>query len=226
MTTFGNRAFDFLKSLQPNFSIPAKIDCLLPFESEEVKSVNQVFYDKYFNDNNSRTAILGINPGRFGAGVTGVNFTDPIKLENSLGIKNTFIKRNELSSDFVYQVIDNFGGPKIFYSKFFISSVCPIGFTSNGKNLNYYDDKKLKQNIVEFVFQCLTKQIKIGLQIKKVICLGEGSNFKFLNELNKKYKFFEEIIPLPHPRFIMQYRRKQIDDYLENYLNTLINLAG
>ena len=84
----------------------------------------------------------------------------------------------------------------------------------------------MKQNIVEFVFQCLTKQIKIGLQIKKVICLGEGSNFKFLNELNKKYKFFEEIIPLPHPRFIMQYRRKQIDDYLENYLNTLINLAG
>ena len=183
MTTFGNRAFDFLNSLQPNFSIPDKIDCLLPFQSDEVKVVNQLFYKKYFNDNDSRTAILGINPGRFGAGITGVNFTDPFKLENNLGIKNTFPKRNELSSDFVYRVIENFGGPKTFYSKFYISSVCPIGFTLNGRNLNYYDDKILKKNIVEFVVQCLAKQIDIGLQTKKVFCLGEGSNFKFLNEL-------------------------------------------
>ena len=223
MTTFGNRAFDFLNSLQPNFSIPDKIDCLLPFESDEVKIVNQVFYEKYFNDNNSRIAILGINPGRFGAGITGVNFTDPIKLESNLGIKNTFIKRNELSSDFVYHVINNFGGPEIFYSKFYISSVCPIGFTSNGKNLNYYDDKTLKKNISEFIIHCLAKQIEIGLKTTKVICLGEGLNFNFLSELNKEYKFFEEIIPLPHPRFIMQYRRKQINDYLEIYLNTLSN---
>jgi hypothetical protein len=40
-------------------------------------------------------------------------------------------------------------------------------------------------------------------------------------ELNRKLQFFKEIIPLPHPRFIMQYRRKQKETYLLQYLSAL-----
>lgn len=41
------------------------------------------------------TNILGINPGRFGAGTTGIAFIDPIRLENECGINNSFPKKVE-----------------------------------------------------------------------------------------------------------------------------------
>jgi len=43
----------------------------------------------------------------------------------------------------------------------------------------------------------------------------------FFIDIFKKHKFFEKIIPLPHPRFIMQYRRKQAADYIQSYVDTL-----
>ncbi len=39
-----------------------------------------------------RYLILGINPGRFGGGITGIPFTDPIRLQNICGIENDFQK--------------------------------------------------------------------------------------------------------------------------------------
>ena len=52
-------------------------------------------------------------------------------------------------------------------------------------------------------------------------CLGEGTNYKIFQRLNAKHSFFKEIIPLPHPRFIMQYRRKKVDEYVKLYLQKL-----
>ena len=49
-----------------------------------------------------RHLLLGINPGRFGGGVTGIPFTDPIRLQNVCGIENNFEKKQELSSVFIY----------------------------------------------------------------------------------------------------------------------------
>ena len=44
------------------------------------------------------TLILAINPGRLGAGVTNIAFTDPVHLERDCGIANDFPKREELSA--------------------------------------------------------------------------------------------------------------------------------
>ena len=71
-----------------------------------------------------------------GAGVTGIPFTDPLCLEQNCGIQNPFDKRPELSSDFIYRFISAYGSAESFYSKFLISSLCPLGFVRNGKNLN------------------------------------------------------------------------------------------
>ena len=87
--------------------------------------------------------MLGINPGRFGAGVTGITFTDPVRLEKECGIPNNFDKRQELSSVFIYDFIAAWGGAEAFYSRFFLSAVFPLGFTREGRNLNYYDDPQL-----------------------------------------------------------------------------------
>ena len=162
--------------------------------------------------------ILGINPGRFGSGITGISFTDPIKLETELRIKNSFVKRAELSSDFIYQVIRQYGGPEIFFKRFYISAVCPIGFLKDSKNINYYDDKVLLASVNQFIIQNIELQLTFGIDRTIAYCLGEGENFKYLNRLNQEFDFFEKIVPLPHPRFIMQYRRKFIPDYAGRYL--------
>ena len=52
-------------------------------------------------------------------------------------------------------------------------------------------------------------------------CIGGEKNFKYLSSLNNRYNWFQEIVSLPHPRFIMQYNRKFLDDYINRYLNVL-----
>ena len=161
--------------------------------------------------------MMGINPGRMGAGLTGIPFTDPVELELNCGIENSFPKKSELTSTFIYQVIDTMGGPSDFFERFYISAVCPLGFVKNGKNLNYYDLPELK-NLVEQKFpEWITRQFKFGLSAKICICVGEGKNFEFLTEMNQKHKLFDEIVGLPHPRFIMQYKRKELKTYVKIY---------
>src|SRR6185369_14809972 len=142
---------------------------------------------------------------------------DPVKLE-ALGIVNDFQKKKELSADFVYQVIEAFGGAKKFYQIFYISAISPLGFTKEDKNLNYYDVNGLPELLNKFIVECMNLQLTWGLNKKVCFCLGEGENFKFLKKLNDQYHFFEEIIPLPHPRFIMQYRRKRVNEFIDLYL--------
>jgi Domain of unknown function (DUF4918) len=165
--------------------------------------------------------IIGINPGRFGAGLTGIPFTDPIKLETICGIKNDLPKKAELSADFIYTMIHRYGGPALFYKDFYFTSVSPLGFTKAGKNLNYYDDKKLTERLLPFMVDCMQRQLTFGMNTRVAFCLGEGDNYKFLSRFNEQYHFFKNIIPLAHPRFIMQYKRKSLHHYVDNYITRL-----
>jgi hypothetical protein len=205
----------------PQLKVPKGVEVLNPYRNEETSMLVKAFYDKYYSDNKTRTLLLGINPGRFGAGVTGISFTDPIRLERDCGIANDIAKKPELSSDFIYRMIDRFGGPQKFYSKYFISAVSPLGFMRHGKNINYYDDNKLKKAVRPFAIECITRLVKLGVNREKCFCIGEGKNLKFLEELNRANKWFAQIIPLAHPRFIMQYRRKELEGYISEYVEKL-----
>jgi hypothetical protein len=165
--------------------------------------------------------LIGINPGRFGGGVTGVPFTDPIRLEKICGIKNDYQKKQELSSVFIYDMIEAFGGAQKFYGQFYFSAVSPLGFVKHGKNLNYYDDKILLKQIEPFVIDCMNKQIAFGLVTDVCFCIGEGENLKYLRKLNDQHKWFDKIESVPHPRFIMQYKLKKKKDYIDIYLKKL-----
>lgn len=226
MKGFGLSAFRFYSNLKTNFIIPKNIECLLPNENRQTHSYVKLFFEKYYNDKSSRHFIFGINPGRHGAGMTGIAFTDPINLQDVCGISNDLPRKPELSSEYIYKVIQNFGGPGKFYRRFFLTSVCPIGFTREGKNLNYYDDRKLLQETKPFILQALRKQIEFGAKNDVAICLGQGKNYAFLSDLNEKYKFFKRIIPLPHPRFVMQYKRKSMSLYIERFVNTLQSIES
>jgi hypothetical protein len=209
---------DFYKQLLPPPGLPTGVEVLLPFNEASVITTFRAFYDKYYADANPRYAIIGINPGRFGSGVTGVPFTDPIRLQSDCGIENSFAKKQELSSVFMYEMINAFGGPEAFYSRFYITSYSPLGFVMGGKNLNYYDDKSLASTIEPFAVACMNEQLAWGIHRTVAFCLGDGKNFAFLSKLNTKHQFFEKIIPLSHPRFIMQYKLKSKQDYIDKYL--------
>ncbi|MBN1115874.1 MAG: DUF4918 family protein [Bacteroidales bacterium] len=217
----GNNLHEFFTNLDFKYENHSKIEVLNPYSSANVIKISEEFYTKYYNDNNPRVLILGINPGRFGAGITGISFTDPIELENNLGIMNDFEKKPELSAGFIHEVIGEYGGPSLFYNKFLVSAVCPLGFTKDGININYYDDKDLFEKSKSFIIKTLKKQVELVNNNSVCFCIGQGKNLKFLQEINRTNKFFKTLEVLPHPRWIMQYRRKQKDFFIKEYIKAL-----
>jgi len=215
------KLIDFYQSLRPPGNLPRDIEILFPQKDPQVIELIKKFFEKYFNDTRPRRLMLGINPGRYGAGITGVNFTAPRQLKENCGIDHHLDLTSELSAEFIYDMIGEYGGVKKFYTNWFIGSVCPLGFVKNGKNINYYDDKKLMAAVTTFIIDCIHKQIAIGFSTDKCLCIGGEKNFKFLSGLNNEHKWFGEIVPLPHPRFILQYRRKQKDQFIHQYLSAL-----
>jgi Domain of unknown function (DUF4918) len=208
-------------SVKPTLKLPHGVKWLMPYDDPETRKAMTVFYERFYHDDHSRIYILGINPGRFGAGLTGVPFTDPIRLEQ-LGFKNSFPKKQELSSVFIYEMIDACGGPEQFYSKYYITSLSPLGFVLNGKNYNYYDDPQLSRVIKPFIVENIETQLKFGADTTRVYCLGQGKNFEYLQKLNDEYHWWERVIPLPHPRWIMQYRLKQKGEFIQQYKEALL----
>lgn len=221
MKTWAEHLFQFYTSLHPTQKLPNNIDWLYPQQSPNVLTTVQQFLQKYFNDTNRRTLFLGINPGRFGAGITGVNFTAARQLTENCGIEHPFGKRSELSAEFIYAMITAYGGPQAFYSRFFIGSVCPLGFVKGGKNINYYDDKELQQTVEPFIIESIENQLSFPVDRSRCLCIGGEKNYRYLSGLNKRFHWFEEVVPLPHPRFVMQYRRKYVPQFIQLYLDAI-----
>jgi len=216
----------FLFNLNLPFTLPQGIDVLDVHKLASVREACNLFYSKFYHDTARRHLLLGINPGRFGGGVTGIPFTDPIRLDTFCGIANTFEKKQELSSVFMYDMMQAYGGPGLFYRKFYISSISPLGFVRAGKNLNYYDDAELLKLVEPFVVDCINQQLSWGLHANICFCIGESENLNYLNKLNEKYGWFSKIIGLPHPRFIMQYKLKQKEAYVNTYISRLNSVNG
>lgn len=218
--TLADQILSFQKKLKIKNDLPKGVQVMNPYQKKEAAALCEKFYRKFYSDNESRTMILGINPGRFGGGVTGIPFTDPVKLVE-LGIPSELPRKRELSADFIYHMIDACGGPEKFYGKFYISAVSPLGFVKDDKNLNYYDVKGLPELLDTFIVKCMNDQLSWGMNRKVCYSLGEGENFKFIQGLNNRHRFFENVVPLPHPRFIMQYRRKRLEEFVELYKSKL-----
>jgi|HubBroStandDraft_1064217.scaffolds.fasta_scaffold55999_2 hypothetical protein len=208
----------FYRNLRPRFTLGKGIGIMNPYKDSTAWAITEQFYPKYYNDDRPRAFIFGINPGRHGAGVTGIPFTDPIRLTEKCGIANGLPKRGELSSEFVYRVIDAYGGPAAFYGRYHFTGLSPLGFVREGKNLNYYDDKELMKAFEPFMLRCIRQQLATMPTFPICYCLGEGENFKYFSRINERHHFFKEIVPLPHPRWVMQYRRKKVAEYVKLYV--------
>jgi hypothetical protein len=223
--TFADKVVSFNKQLEyTGAALPQGIRIMNPFrEYGQTISISETFYYKYYNDNNPRHIILGINPGRFGGGLTGIPFTDPKRLKTECGIHYNGKATHEPSSVFVYEMINAYGGVEAFYNKFYINSLCPLGFTTvdvkgKEKNYNYYDSKELADAVNDFIIDNIRKQIDLGIITDVCFCFGTGKNENYLRKLNEEHRFFKKIIALEHPRFIMQYKTASKQFYIDRYL--------
>ena len=218
--TFAERATKYFSSLKLPKRLPQEISILNPYSKKEVNNTVQRFFKKYFDDNENRVFVFGINPGRFGGGLTGISFTDPVALREECGIENDLGDRQELSSKFIYKMIKEYGGVKKFYSKIFITALYPLAIIKDGKNYNYYDSLKLYESLKTQIALAIKEQTRFGADKRFAVCLGK-KNAKFFNEINKEHNYFEELRVLDHPRYIMQYRSKEVNNYVADYIKAL-----
>ena len=227
---FCDRVLKFNTELSKiKIELPKDYELINPYNGTNKDNINKItkeFYSIYYNDNNTRRLIIGSSPARRGTSVTGIPFEDAEHLKNTTGIQIDNFYINKSSSNFLYDVIEKYGGSDKFYSKFYMNFVCPIGIVkinSKGKkvNYNYYENKKIKEILTTFIIESLKKQIELGIDTSICYCIGSGENYTYLTKLNEEYHLFKKIIPLEHPRFIMQYNSKDKDKYIKKYLNAL-----
>ncbi|SHE84688.1 SMUG2 DNA glycosylase family protein [Chryseobacterium vrystaatense] len=224
-TTFADSVIEFNKNLQFSGNLPEGFDVMNPYlDNPETMTVMQEFYHKYYHDRSQRKLIIGINPSRHGAGVTGVPFTDTKRLESVCGIKMDSARTHEISSVFMYDMIAGYGGPEEFYRDIYINSPFPLAIVRKTKtgwlNANYYDDKKLFEAVKEFMIDSLKKHISMGVDTSEVFVLGK-KNSEFISKLNKEANLFEKMTVLEHPRYIQQYKTKEKQLYIDKYIIAL-----
>jgi len=223
---FSDKIINFLKNLQSPQKLPPNVRAMNPYlESEQAMKLAECFYTKYYNDQRKRKFILGINPGRFGAGLTGIPFTDTKRLSEFCDIEVPGKHSHEPSSVFVYQVIQAYGGLEKFYADFYINSLSPLGFIrlnekNNWVNYNYYDSAELFHAVKDFMISSLRKQLDFGLDRKKCYVLGK-KNHRFIQQINEEENFFDELVVLKHPRYIVQYQSSAIGEYVDQYIEVL-----
>ena len=219
--TFSKQILDFYFSLPKDTPLPNGVETIYPFDNVETRRVMQTFFDKYYDDDRPRTYLVGINPGRLGSGITGIGFADAFHLEKYCDIHNSFDKRVEISAAFMFEVMEAYGGVEKFYKDFFFTTVMPLGLLKDNKNYNYYDDLETQNALEPFIEETLLKQMSFPQARPNIICVGTGKNLKYLKAFNDKHQCFESIEVVPHPRWVMQYRRKEKEKYIQVYLDAL-----
>ena len=224
--SFGNKVINFNEELNFLEALPEGFQVLNPYiDNPETMEVMRQFYQKFYSDSQTRKFIVGINPSRHGAGVTGVPFTDTKRLESVCGIKMESAHTHEISSVFMYDMIQQFGGATAFYKQFYINSPFPLAIVRKTKegnwlNANYYDDNNLFEMVRDFMILTLKKHISLGLDTSEVYVLGK-KNAIFIQKLNKEAHLFDQLNVLEHPRYIQQYKSKEKQLYIDKYILTL-----
>ena len=228
--TVAQRVLDFNRHLaDTDIELPDGYALVNPFDgpgSERAEAATRAFYQRFYYDDQPRQLMLGSSPARRGTALTGVPFANEQLLRAEAGVDIDGYATQRTSSVFLDEVIAQCGGHGRYYSHILMSFVCPLGVVrtkSDGRevNANYYDTKELLRRLRPFIVDTLERQVALGVDTARCYCIGSGENYRFLDALNAERKFFGEVIPLEHPRFITQYNPAKKADYLDKYLRAL-----
>lgn len=138
------------------------------------------FHKKYIEPNNPKIVICGINPGRLGAGLTGIPFVDFKSLQELL--PNVTNANSEKSSRFFYSIIQEFGADK-FYKNFHVTNLSWLGFYNikSGRNVNY---DILPTPIAIFILEKFVEEMNL-VKPEIIVPLGNIVNFELINLVKK-----------------------------------------
>lgn len=222
---FADKVVEFNRNLHYSGKLPDDFQVLNPYlDNPETMEIMKKFYLKYYNDSNLRKFLIGINPSRHGAGVTGIPFTDTKRLQSVCGITMKSAYTHEVSSVFVYDMIAEYGGAEAFYKDVYINSPFPLAIVRKSKgswiNANYYDDKALFNDVKDFMIYSLKKHLSLNLDASEVFIMGK-KNADFLAKINQEAHLFEKMTVLEHPRYIQQYKSKEKQLYIDKYILAL-----
>lgn len=224
--TLAQQIISFNRQVQFNGELPEGYGVINPFiDDQTTMAVMEQFYMKFYNDRQARKFLIGINPSRHGAGITGVPFTDTKRLESHCGIPVPGRHSHELSSVFIYDVIAAYGGAEAFYSRCFINSPFPLALIKQSAmgrwvNVNYYDSRALWSLLKPHMKVYLKRFSEFHIDPTEVVILGK-KNALFIQEINQELNLFKKITVLEHPRFIQQYRSRDRDAYILKYLRAI-----
>ncbi|MBM4165393.1 MAG: DUF4918 family protein [Ignavibacteria bacterium] len=179
------------------------------------ESFMRLFYDTYVVPHSPKIVICGINPGRKGAGKTGVPFLDLKSLSKLLNGLNKI--EEERSAQFFYSIIENYGC-KVFYSSFYVTNISCLGFIKKEKryrNINYFD---LPIEVQTIILEKFVDEMNLVKPLRIIPCSIDVEIT--LNELKQNDKI-NAIIEnrLPHPYYCSIDRNKITQK--QNYINTL-----
>ncbi|AYA36270.1 DUF4918 family protein [Hymenobacter oligotrophus] len=231
--TFGSRLTTFLTGFPAAPPLPGGVVAYNPYQAPPAAELLRSFGQRYYANNHPRVALLGINPGRFGAGTTGVAFTDPAALQLHCGVANSLPHRAELSSQFVYQLVAALGGAAEFYRHFYLGSLYPLVLCRTAKitittmrpplHYNYYDASAVTNALWPHLQLAFQQQFDLGLRRDVAISLGRR-NGEYFQRLNQELQLFERVLVFDHPRYLMQYKRRAVPEFVARYAAELAGL--
>lgn len=183
------------------------------------KSNIEKFYEHFYKNNYPKIILCGINPGRLGAGKTGIPFIDFDTLREIFitifGISG-FPSESERSAQFIKYVIENFEGRYAsFFNNVYLTNFSFLGYTKENKNINYYE---LPCHLKKFIEEMFIYEMDI-IRPKVIIPLSVD----VANSLSKIEKFKNLTIAerLPHPYWCSFEKRKE--EQMIKYLNRIKN---
>lgn len=151
----------------------------------------KLFYERYYPTPYPKTVLCGINPGRLGAGKTGIPFIDFVSLSKMLpNVKRTDAEK---SAQFFYDVVAEIGADN-FYKSFYVTNISWLGYIKNNKNLNYHDLPDVAKHFVLEAFKTEMKLIapttiiSLSKEVKKTINeLFYNTNISIEKQLTHPY---------------------------------------
>ena len=176
------------------------------------------FHKKYVEPNSPKIVICGINPGRNGAGLTGIPFIDFESLSKMI----PDIKENdwEPSAKFFFSIIQEFG-IEAFYRNFHVTNISWFGFSriNKPKNVNYFDND-ISTEIATCLINKFVEEIEL-INPDYIIPLSKHVLYE-LESLKKKCRIRAEIgTRLNHPSWVTTYRSNDLTSGRQKYVDTL-----
>lgn len=130
---------DFYANLKSNPEVGAILErkgiTVLDGFNKNIDIVRRYYQTVYSNEAN-RIVLCGINPGKNGAGKTGIPFLDYKSVSHLFSGIGRYDR--EQSAQFILSIINEIGSDS-FYRSVYMTNISWFGFTKDGKNLNYYD---------------------------------------------------------------------------------------